>query len=64
MQANKQLIVKIENDPFINRRLVYRKTSFEKESADLLSLTDKPLNLTTFHKNISKKKGRGEGLAR
>ena len=32
--------------------------SFEKESADLLSLTDKPLNLT-FHKNISKNKGRG-----
>ena len=43
---------------------MYRKTSFEKESADLLSLTDKPLNLTTFHKNISKKKGRGGGLAR
>lgn len=42
---------------------MYRKTSFEKESADLLSLTDKPLNLTTFHKNISKKKGRGGGLA-
>ena len=40
-----QLLVKIESDPFVNKQTVYStKESFEKESADSLSPTDKSLH--------------------
>ena len=39
-----QLLVKIGSDPFVSKQPVYiTKESFEEESADSLSLTDKPL---------------------
>ena len=40
-----QVLVKIESDSFINKGPVYNtKESFEKESSDSLSLTDKTLD--------------------
>ena len=36
----------------ISNPLYNTKESFEKEKADSLSLTDKPLHYTTFHKNL------------
>ena len=40
---NMAVLVKIESDPFVNKPPVYNtKESFEKESVDSLSLTDKP----------------------